>query len=223
MATAPIRPKAFANWLTEVTSTTPAPADARRHALCLFGQAAQLFTRWCPTVLAPELCNRQTFTQYDDTVFDSIAASTHLVVVRDCDVSAVWRDRKAIEEALREVHVVLLFPELQPRTSTRCWFLAERVGMTTAGSIFYCVDAMDLYKRAERADDQPPMRLSQPDDKNSSLLTVEASASVLQMKRQRDESVLENALWELEGKGVTKASLHRLAEGARKLKLPAVM
>ena len=29
MATAPIRPKAYANWLTEVTATTPAPADAR--------------------------------------------------------------------------------------------------------------------------------------------------------------------------------------------------
>ena len=33
MATAPIRPKAYANWLTEVTATTPALADARRHAL----------------------------------------------------------------------------------------------------------------------------------------------------------------------------------------------
>lgn len=106
MATAPIRPKAYANWLTEVTATTPAPADARRHALCLFGQAAQLFTRWCPTVLAPELCNRQTFTQYDESVFESIAASTHLVVVRDCDVPAVWRDRSAIEDALRDVQVV---------------------------------------------------------------------------------------------------------------------
>ena len=145
--------------LTEVTATTPAPADARRHALCLFGQAAQLFTRWCPTVLPPELCNRQTFMQYDETVLESIAASTHLVVVRDCDVSAVWRDRKAIEDALRDVHIVLLFPELQPRTNTRCWFLADRVGMTAAGSIFSCVDAMDLYKREERVD-QPPMKLS---------------------------------------------------------------
>ena len=161
MATAPIRPKAYANWLTQVTATTPAPADTRHHALCLFGQAAQLFTRWCPTVLAPELCNRQTFTQYDETVLESIAASTHLVVVRDCDVSAVWRDRNAIEEALRDVYIVFLFPELQPRTNTRCWFLAERIGMTAAGSIFSCVDAMDLYKSEERVD-QPPMKLTMP-------------------------------------------------------------
>jgi hypothetical protein len=218
MATAPIRPRAFANWLTEVTATAPAPPDARRHALALFGQATELFTRWCPAVLAPELCNRQTFTRYDESVFESIAFSTHLVVVRDCDVTAVWRDRKAIEEALREVHVVLLFPEVVPKTSTRSWFLAQQVGMTPEGSIFYCVDAMDLYKRAERADDQPPMRLSQPDDKNSSMLTVEASASVLQMKRLRDDSNLESAVWELEAKGVTRASLDRLAEGARKLR-----
>ena len=184
MATAPIRPKAYANWLTEVTATTPAPADARRHALCLFGQAAQLFTRWCPTVLAPELCNRQTFTQYDESVFESIAASTHLVVVRDCDVPAVWRNRNAIEDALRDVHVVLLFPELQPRTNTRCWFLADRVGMTAAGSIFSCVDAMDLYKREERVD-QPPMKLTMPGDADSQMVTVEASATLLKRRLEQ--------------------------------------
>ena len=137
-------------------------------------------------MLAPELCNRQTFTQYDESVFESVSSSTHLVVVRDCDVSAVWRDRNAIEEALREVHVVLLFPEVQPRTSTRSWFLAEQVGMTAAGSIFQCVDSNDLYKREERADDQPPMKLSKTEDKNSTMLTVEASASVL-LKRKLEQ------------------------------------
>jgi hypothetical protein len=44
MATAPIRPKAYANWLTEVTATTPAPADARRHALSLWPGCAALHT-----------------------------------------------------------------------------------------------------------------------------------------------------------------------------------
>ena len=220
MATAPIRPKAFANWLTEVTATTPAPADAPRHALCLFEQAGQLFTRWCPAVLAPELCNRQTFTQYDETVFESIADSTHLVVVRECDVSAVWRDRNAIEEALREVHVVLLFPEVQPRTSTRSWFLAEKVGMTAEGSIFACVDARDLYKRSERAEDQPQMKLSRAEDRDSKMLSVEASASVLQMKRKFSDGLhedLASVLGVLEGRGVARESLDRVAEGARKL------
>ena len=182
MATAPVRPKAFANWLTEVTATTPAPADARRHALALFGQAAQLFTRWCPTVLAPELCNRQTFTQYDPSVWESVAASTHLVVVRDCDVAAVWKDRNAIEEALRDVHVVLLFPEVQPKTGTRSWFLADRVGMTAEGSIFSCVDSMDLYKRDEKAAVQPEMKLVMPGDAGAQMVTVEASAMVLKRR-----------------------------------------
>ena len=67
-------------------------------------------------MLAPELCNRQTVMQYDETVLESIAASTHHLVVRDCDVSAVWRDRKAIEDALRDFHIVFLFPEQQART-----------------------------------------------------------------------------------------------------------
>ena len=185
MATAPVRPKAYANWLTEVTATTPAPADATRHALALFGQAAQLFLRWCPTVLAPELCNRQTFTQYDESIWQSVAASTHLVVVRDCDVAAVWKDRKAIEDALRDVHIVLLFPEQMPKTSTRSWFLADRVGMTAAGSIFNCVDAMELYKREERADVQPEMKLTHPGDTNAQMVSVEASAAVL--KRRLDQ------------------------------------
>jgi len=185
MATAPVRPKAYANWLTEVTATTPAPADARRHALALFGQAAQLFTRWCPTVLAPELCNRQTFTQYDESIWQSVAASTHLVVVRDCDVAAVWKDRKAIEAALRDVHVVLLFPEVQPKTSTRSWFLADRVGMTAEASIFSCVDSMELYKREERAEFQPEMKLTMPGDAGAQMVTVEASAAVLKRRLEQ--------------------------------------
>ena len=135
-------------------------------------------------MLAPELCNRQTFTQYDESVFDSIAASTHLVVVRDCDVPAVWRDRKAIEDALREVHIVFLFPEQQARTNTRCWFLADRVGMTAAGSIFSCVDAMDLYTREERVD-QPPMKLIMPGDADSQMVTVEASATLLKRRLEQ--------------------------------------
>ena len=185
MATAPVRPKAYANWLTEVTATTPAPADARRHALALFGQAAQLFLRWCPTVLAPELCNRQTFTQYDQAIWQSVAASTHLVVVRDCDVAAVWKDRNAIEEALRDVHVVLLFSEVQQKTGTRSWFLADRVGMTAEGSIFSCVDAMDLYKRDEKAAVQPEMKLVMPGDVGAQMVTVEASAAVLKRRLEQ--------------------------------------
>ena len=185
MATAPVRPKAYANWLAEVTATTPAPADARRHALALFGQAGQLFTRWCPTVLAPELCNRQTFTQYDESIWQSVAASTHLVVVRDCDVAAVWKDRKAIEDALRGVHVVLLFPEVQPKTGTRSWFIADRVGMTAEGSIFRSVDAMELYKRSERAEVQPEMKLTMPGDADAQMVTVEASAMVLKRRLEQ--------------------------------------
>ena len=185
MATAPVRPKAYANWLTEVTATTPAPADATRHALALFGQAAQLFTRWCPTILAPELCNRQTFTQYDESIWQSVAASTHLVVVRDCDVSSVWKDRTAIESALRDVHIVLLFPEQVPKTSTRSWFLADRVGMTAEGSFFSCVDSMELYKRSERAEVQPEMKLTMPGDADAQMVTVEASAMVLKRRLEQ--------------------------------------
>ena len=144
MANAPVRPLAFSSWLQEVTATSPAPPDAPRHALCLFGQAATLFTTWCPMVLAPEFCNRQTFLQYDETVWESVSVSTHLVVVRDCDVAAVWRDRRAIENALRRVHVVLLFPEQQAATKTRSYFLATKVGLAAEGSIFACVDSNEM-------------------------------------------------------------------------------
>ena len=133
-------------------------------------------------MLAPELCNRQTFTQYDQAIWESVAASTHLVVVRDCDVAAVWKDRNAIEEALRDVHVVLLFPEVQPKTGTRSWFLADRVGMTAECSIFSCVDSMDLYKRDEKAAVQPEMKLVMPGDAGAQMVTVEASAMVLRRR-----------------------------------------
>ena len=79
-----------------------------------------------------------------------MASSTHLVVIRDCDVSRVWRDRNAIEEALRDVHVVLLFPEQALETKTRNYFLAESLGMTAVGSIYLCVDSLELYKRSEK-------------------------------------------------------------------------
>ena len=115
---------------------------------------------------------------------ESIESSTHLIVVRDCDVSAVWRDRNAIEEALRDVHIVFLFPEQQARTNTRSWFLAKRVEMTATGSIFSCVDAADLYKREERVD-QPPMKLSMPGDADSQMVTVEASAAVLKRRLEQ--------------------------------------
>ena len=180
MATAPVRPHSYSTWLTEATSTTPAPADARRHALCLFGQAALLFTRWCPSVLAPELCNRQTFNQYDESVWDSIADSTHLVVIRGADVSAVWRDRKCLEEALRTVHVVLLFPEHNPQTQLKSWFLAEQVGMSAPASIFLCVNSRDLYKKDEnamRGEQQPEMKMAMPGDDDAQLVTVAASAA----------------------------------------------
>ena len=136
-------------------------------------------------MLAPELCNRQTFTQYDESIWQSVAASTHLVVVRDCDVAAVWKDRNAIEEALRDVHVVLLFPEVQQKTGTRSWFLADRVGMTADGSIFSCVDSMDLYKKEEKAAVQPEMKLVMPGDVGAQMVTVEASAAVLKRRLEQ--------------------------------------
>ena len=122
MVTAPVRPRAYSAWLAEVTATGPAPADGRRHALCLFGGAAMLFTRWTPAILAPELCNRQTFSEYSTDIWGQIADSTHLVVVRDCDVAAVWKDRNAIEDALRDVHVILIFREEAPRTPAHALF-----------------------------------------------------------------------------------------------------
>lgn len=115
----------------------------------------------------------------------SLAASTHLVVVRDCDVSSVWKDRTAIENALRDVHIVFLFPEQMPKTGTRSWFVADRVGMTAEASFFSCVDAMELYKRSERAEVQPEMKLTMPGDVGAQMVTVEASAMVLKRRLEQ--------------------------------------
>jgi len=124
-------------------------------------------------VLAPEFCNRQTFLQYAETVWESVSVSTHLVVVRNCDVAAVWRDRRAIEYALRRVHVVLLFPEQQAATKTRSYFLATKVGLAAEGSIFSCVDSNEMYKRAERTE-KPEMRMVMPGEKDTRMVTVKA-------------------------------------------------
>ena len=181
MASAPVRPRAYATWLEEVTSTNPAPADAPRHALCLFGFATSLFTRWCPAVLAPEFANRQTF-DYDSSVFERISDDTHLVVLRECLVADVWRDRSRIAALMREVHVVLLFQKNAPTTDTPQTFLAERVGMTAAGSSFLCVSPADMLTakeavmKGESFDvDQPVMKRGVNADANAALVTVEAS------------------------------------------------
>ena len=164
MATAPVRPRAYASWLTEVTDTAPAPPDARRHALCLFGAAKTLFTRWCPAVLCPEFCLRQTFDAFDPDVWQRVEDCTQLLVFQNCTVAEVWRERKAIERALRDVHMVFLFENELKDTKSPQPFLATSVGMRSDKSIFLCVSAADLNAaRDEGAGsdaapaEQPPM------------------------------------------------------------------
>jgi hypothetical protein len=164
MATAPIRPRAFAAWLTEVTDTAPAPPDARRHALCLFGHAKTLFTRWCPAVLCPEFCTRQTLDTYTPDVWQRVEDNTQLLVFRNCTVADVWRDRKDIERALRDVHLVFLFENQVRDTKSPQPFLARSVGMRGDGSIFLCVTSEELASASDEGAggaaapaDQPPM------------------------------------------------------------------
>jgi len=144
MATAPLRPRAYAAWLNEVTDTAPAPPDARRHALCLFGPAKMLFTRWCPAVLCPEFCRRQTFDAFDPDVWRRVDDNTQLVVFRNCTVGDVWRERKAIENVLRETHMVFLFDNEVKDTKSPQPFLATSVGMKSDTSPFLCVTGADI-------------------------------------------------------------------------------
>ena len=144
MATAPVRPRAYATWLTEVTAITPALPDAGRHALCLFGPAKMLFTRWSPAVLCPEFCRRQTFDAYDPDVWQRVGDSTQLIVFRNCTVADVWRDRKVIESALQDVHIVFLFENEVKGSQSPQPFLATSVGMRSDNSIFLCVTPQDL-------------------------------------------------------------------------------
>ena len=142
MATAPVRPRAFASWLKQVTDTCPAPPDASRSALALFGASQSLFSRWCPSVLSPELCRRQTFDAYTQDVWDRVDECTQLVLIRNCLVADVWRDRKALLKALETVHIVLIFDTLRAETPPD--FLAGHVGMTAEGSGFLCVFPSDM-------------------------------------------------------------------------------
>ena len=144
MATAPVRPRAYATWLAEVTDTSPALPDARRHALCLFGPAKSLFSRWCPAVLCPEFCRRQTFDAYDSEVWQRVDECTQLLVFRNSNVADVWRDRKVIESALQDVHMVFLFENEVKGTQSPQPFLATSVGMRSDSSIFMCVIPQDL-------------------------------------------------------------------------------
>lgn len=144
MATAPVRPRAYATWLTEVTDTAPALPDARRHALCLFGPAKTLFTRWSPAVLCPEFCRRQTFDAFDANVWDRVDECTQLLVFRNCTVADVWRERKVIESALQDVHMVFLFENEVKGTQSPQPFLATSVGMRNDNSIFLCVTPQDM-------------------------------------------------------------------------------
>jgi hypothetical protein len=144
MATAPVRPQAYATWLSEVTATTPAMPDARRHALCLFGHAKTLFSRWCPAVLCQEFCRRQTFDTYGSDVWQRVDECTQLLIFRNCTVADVWRDRKLIESALTDVHIVFLFENDVKGTQSPQPFLARSVGMRSDQSIFLCVSTADL-------------------------------------------------------------------------------
>jgi hypothetical protein len=162
MATAPIRPRAYATWLAEVTDTSPALPDARRHALCLFGHAKTLFTRWCPAILCPEFCRRQTFDAYDSDVWQRVDDSTQLLVFRNCTVSDVWRDRKVIESKLQYVHMVFLFESEVKDTQSPQPFLATSVGMRSDQSIFLCVSAQDLKTARDKgvgSDDAVPAQM----------------------------------------------------------------
>ena len=217
MASAPVRPRAYAAWLEEVTSTNPAPADAPRHALCLFGVATSLFTRWCPAVLAPEFANRQTF-DYDASAFERINDDTHLVVLRECLVADVWRDRSRIAAALREVHVVLLFQKNAPTTDTPQAFLAERVGMTATGSCFLCVTPADMLTAKEAAMrgegvDQPTMKRGVDADADTALVTVEAS------KWGRDYPNAESSAMDaLVRRGVKRATLAAIMLSVKRMR-----
>jgi hypothetical protein len=144
MATAPIRPRAYATWLAEVTATTPALPGARRHALCLFGSAKTLFARWCPAILCPEFCRRQSFDTFEPDVWHRVDDSSQLLVFRNCTVADVWRDRKVIESALQTVHMVFLFENEVKGTQSPQPFLARSVGMRSDQSVFLCVSAADL-------------------------------------------------------------------------------
>ncbi len=144
MATAPFRPRTYADWLAEVTATSPVPPDARRHALCLFGYAKSLFTRWCPAVLCPEFCRRQTFDAFTPDVWQCVEPDTQLLVFRSCSVADVWRDRLGVERALKDVHIVFMFESQVKDTQTPQLFLATSIGMQSADSIFKCVAPDDL-------------------------------------------------------------------------------
>jgi hypothetical protein len=103
-----------------------------------------LFTRWCPAVLCPEFCRRQTFDAFDPDVWRRVDDNTQLVVFRNCTVGDVWRERKAIENVLRETHMVFLFDNEVKDTKSPQPFLATSVGMKSDTSPFLCVTGADI-------------------------------------------------------------------------------
>jgi hypothetical protein len=65
-------------------------------------------------------------------------------VFRNCTVADVWRERKMIESALQDVHMVFLFENEVKDTKSPQPFLATSVGMKSDTSPFLCVSAADL-------------------------------------------------------------------------------
>jgi hypothetical protein len=108
-----------------------------------------LFTRWCPAVLCPEFCRRQTFDAFDPDVWRRVDDNTQLLIFRNCTVGDVWRERKSIENLLRETHMVFLFDNEVKDTKSPQPFLATSVGMKSDTSPFLCVTGADIKSARE--------------------------------------------------------------------------
>ena len=204
MATAPVRPRAYASWLKQVTDTSPAPPDASRSALALFGVSQSLFSRWCPSVLSPELCRRQTFDSFTPDIWDRLDECTQLVLIRNCLVADVWRDRTALLKALETVHIVLFFDTLRAETPPD--FLAGHVGMTAEGSGFLCVFPSDMRRAKDEGVGGDAAPAAQP---HMMLDEVEASSRSSSVARDARELVL---------RGVAPDAAWRVANACERLR-----
>ena len=190
-------PPAFAAWLRRVTATDPAPPDASgRQALCLFGTTRRLVTTQCPKVISKELAQWQEFDGYDDTVWQRIADTTQIVVVRDVMVEDVWRTRERVALALRSVHVVFLMGKSVTDMPSQT-FVAETLGMSAADSPFLCVRPIDGLRTTDDADaaveQQPEMLRPSPYGGGNPLL-VEASAAAARETGLLDRGVRADTL-----------------------------
>ena len=130
-------PPALVSWLGRLVSTAPAPPNAPRQALCLFGSAQRYATIERPNNLSEELAQWQYFDTYDDTLWSRIAATTQIVLVKNAYVEELWRSKERIRAGLRDVHTIFMIgPPIEANMQV---FVADTLGMSGADSPFLCI------------------------------------------------------------------------------------